>query len=699
MSTKKDITDDTRSQYFENLYRWFSRAIRVGVDISRSNWGEGNISVEQLLWSARPHLQEIFNFSSSAFFSISDQDNSFTMLSCDPEDGRAEIQSEVDCLIDQGMFAWALNQSRAFVTPARGSVRTLILHPVATRSRIRGMFVGIIENDSIDLNEGSLSLLSMIMLNLSAMLESAETYEYVRMQNDNLEKIVAQRTGQLVEARLEAEHASRAKSQFLANMSHEIRTPLTAVIGFAELLRDNHSLDEQQRRQAIDTIVRTGRHLLTVINEILDLSKIESDRMTVEMIPFDPFQTVRDVESLVSVQVCDKGLDFAVDYRFPLPLRINSDPTRLKQILLNLCGNALKFTERGGIRVMVSFDVAQQLLQFAITDTGIGIAADKLPKLFDSFTQADNSITRQYGGTGLGLHICRHLSELLGGSVEACSTPGQGSTFTVMIATGAVADTDLAFSLAEAENRRAGVGQDDAVPDHVLSGKVLLAEDNEDIRNLVRYYLNDPALILDWVGNGEQAVEQALSGHYDVVLMDMQMPVMGGVEATAWLRRAGYAGPVVAMTANATADDRKQFVAAGCDGFLSKPIDRRTLRRVLVGYLAQTRNGRDDKVHGYLEEFAEIRQAFIDGLSERIRNIQIAQSERRWDDLCSMAHQLKGSAGGFGFDVLGKIAAQIEHKVRRLEFDGLDVLAQALAAAARDGGAAQAGMSTGGVGG
>ncbi len=397
----------------------------------------------------------------------------------------------------------------------------------------------------------------------------------------------------LIEARRLAEEASRSKSEFLANMSHEIRTPMTAILGFSETLLDP-DLSEAERIDAIRTIRRNGEHLLQIINDILDLSKIEAGKLDVERIPCSPVQIAREVIELMRVRAEGKGIDLDLVFEGPLPERVQSDPTRLRQILVNLLGNAIKFTERGGVRLVVRLageDPRRPMLRFDVIDTGIGMNDDQMARLFRPFTQADTSTTRRFGGTGLGLTISKRLAKMLGGDITISSRLGQGSTFTLTIATGPldgvkfVQQPDATDS--EEAREQASDGARPAVAEAKLDCRILLAEDGRDNQRLISYFLRRAGARVEVVENGRLAVEAALRAEqagepFDVILMDMQMPELDGYGATAELRSRGYTRPIIALTANAMEGDREKCLQAGCDDFATKPVDRRKLLAAIV---------------------------------------------------------------------------------------------------------------------
>ena len=383
--------------------------------------------------------------------------------------------------------------------------------------------------------------------------------------------------------------ATQAKTDFLANMSHEIRTPLTAIIGFAESIRDD-DITQESHDSFIATIIRSGQHLLHVINEILDLSKIEANKLDVESIPVDLFSLVYEVQSLFEMKARSKGLAFFIHYEFPLPRTFTSDTTRLKQVLLNLCSNALKFTDAGAINIEVACHKDQQNISFCVVDSGIGMTQEQQTKVFSAFTQADSSTTRTHGGTGLGLSIAKKLAKLMGGDITLESEDGIGSRFTVNVSTGSLDDArwvtnDTDARLTQEEN----IG-DTIIP--VLEGHILYAEDNEDNQRLIGMLARQTGADITIVENGADALSTALKDEFDLVLMDIQMPVMNGATATRLLRENGFKKPIVAITANLMDHEIKSYIEAGCNDYLSKPVQRHRFYDVLKQYLSVISEGK-----------------------------------------------------------------------------------------------------------
>jgi PAS domain S-box-containing protein len=398
----------------------------------------------------------------------------------------------------------------------------------------------------------------------------------------------------LEQAKAAAEAASRSKSRFLANMSHEIRTPMTPLLGFVELLR-NEDLTPEERRSYIDIIHRNGKHLLTIINGILDLSKIESGQIEIERVPCSPLQIVGDLYQSLKERAEDERLAFDVRYVGPIPTQIESDPTRIREILWNLLTNAIKFTETGGVSVVVKLEgeveAREARLQFEIADTGPGLAASVQQSIFEPFVQLAASSKRKLSGSGLGLSISRTLAELLGGSLRLRSQLGRGSTFTLTIPTGPLKGVEMAKDYGRAVPDGDKLDGSDRTQPGRFSGHVLLAEDVPDTRHLMRKILHVAGLDVEEAENGRIAVEKAKRAGdegdpFDVILMDMWMPEMDGYAATSRRRAQGCEQPIIAVTAHAMTEERDRCLASGCDHVLTKPVSEQALFELLGAYLS-----------------------------------------------------------------------------------------------------------------
>lgn len=378
--------------------------------------------------------------------------------------------------------------------------------------------------------------------------------------------------------------ADVAKGQFLANMSHEIRTPMNAIIGFSDILSEEDLTQEQKKHVGI--IRDSGKTLLQVINDILDFSKIEAGKMDIEHIECSLKKLLTNVELMMSPAANKKKLDFKVNYGPNLPGVIRTDPVRVQQCLINLCNNAIKFTDKGHVHINVSLTEVEEkrMLRFDVEDTGIGIPFEKQKEVFDAFSQADGTHSRKYGGTGLGLSIAKKMIELLGGKISVKSQPSFGSTFSLLLPPGV--DINKQPSLEQQTEQRQNGTENEVNEEEQFSGKVLVAEDTATNQLLIKLMLEKFGLEVTIAENGRQAVELASQNIFDMIFMDMQMPQMSGYEATEFLRKNGLLTPIIALTASAMKGDENKCIGSGCNAYLCKPVERKvlieTIRRFLV---------------------------------------------------------------------------------------------------------------------
>lgn len=491
----------------------------------------------------------------------------------------------------------------------------------------------------------------------------------------------------LKEVQEAAEAANHAKTQFLANMSHEFRTPVAAVVGYAEMLMDSR-LPNDQRLQVVQSIIRNGRHLLALISDVLDLTKIEAGKLEMERIPCSVWRVVTEALSVAGVVAHEKNLQIEAVPLGRIPRVITADPTRFRQILDNLLTNAVKFTPQGKrveMRVQLSGidkDNRRNLI-IEVEDQGIGMSPEVVAKLFQPFTQADASTTRRYGGTGLGLSICKKLAESMGGGVSVRSKPGVGSCFILSMP---VDPADLR-DLVDKDDLSKGskvIQRGQSTVRNKLFGRVLLADDNPDNRNIVRFFLERVGLTVDTAENGLVAVEKATSKEYDMVLMDMQMPELDGYSATRTLRQKGYQRAIVALTAHAMAGDEEKCLQAGCNAYLTKPVNADMLIEI-VGKELQTRKWdpqladlsrrsyvdhpvestpappKEEPKEPTLDELiAEYRAALPGKVQEMEKALQAFDRVK----LTSLAHKLRGAAGMYGFGTVSQLAGDIEDSCR-----------------------------------
>jgi signal transduction histidine kinase len=483
-----------------------------------------------------------------------------------------------------GSFQWLvgrpLRRIEAYFHKAAEQENDFSFEPLETRSR-----------DEIGRLSDSFNRLGEKLYLLYQTLESKVRTRTFQLQqaNTRLRHKVRQCQQAEEQARVlahEATSANRAKSEFLANMSHEIRTPMNAIIGFGDLLSEE-TLNEEQVSY-VQMIRNSGRNLLSLINDILDYSKLEAGKMIITSGECRIGDLVGEVESMLRPQAIEKNIAFDVLECDFLPEVVYLDPVRVRQCLINLINNAIKFTHKGHVFVSVSLqDVeGQPFVRFDVEDTGIGIPKEKQSLIFESFTQADGATTRKYGGTGLGLTITKKLAELMGGHIEVVSEEDKGSVFTLMIPAGvAWPDVDTAiwnkYKLIDELNEMSNTEKGNCM----FNGKILVAEDNPSNQKLITILLQKMGVEVTIAEDGHKAVEKCSNETYDLILMDMQMPNMNGYDATRELRKKGIKSPIIAVTANAMMGDEQKCLEAGCDGYISKPIDRAKLNEVVGQYL------------------------------------------------------------------------------------------------------------------
>ncbi len=606
---------------------------------------------------------------------------------------------------DTGLWGEAIRQRKPVITNDYAAPNPLKKGTPAGHVRITrhmnipvfdgGKIVAVagIGNKAEDYQNDDVRQLTLFMDGMWRILCRKRAEEALKQSKQQLEAAIEQ-ANRLAE---QADCANRAKSQFLANMSHEIRTPMTAILGYVDLLMDD-AINAADRKTFLTTVRRNADNLLQLINDILDLSKIEAGKMVMEVRPCHLPSTVADVASMMRPRAEQREDTLEVCYTGPLPETIHTDGTKLRQVIVNLVGNAVKFTEKGSIRIGVSFlsrwRSDQSAVSVEVTDTGIGIRQEALARLFEPFTQAESSTTRKHGGTGLGLAISRRIVTALGGELKVESTPGEGSTFTVTVPTGDISGVNLLESPGEVICED-GAGTRWTPGAGALQGvRILLAEDSIDNQELLRTVLGNVGAEVEVVENGRLAVERAETNTFDVVLMDMNMPEMDGCEATRRLRDRGYSRPILALTANTMSGDSEHCLAAGCNAHLAKPIDRKQLIETLAEYTMSKATQTDaptaspsqvvppSQSGGISSQFADDSQlasilpGFVGRLPSQLDALCEALAEERLEDAERLAHRIKGAGGSYGYPTLSEVARSLE-----------------LAAKARDAGGAAAALA------
>jgi signal transduction histidine kinase/CheY-like chemotaxis protein len=551
-------------------------------------------------------------------------------------------------------------------------------------------------------------------INCSPVLGSSGKYAGVLVSFDDVTQLEKKEI-ELLHSKKEAETANQAKSAFLANMSHEIRTPMTAILGFTEILKRGYGRNPKDSLRYLDTIHSSGKNMLELINDILDLSKVESGRLEMEAAWAEPHRIIHEVLNVLGIKAHEKGIALRFEAQSALPQQIKTDPARFRQIIVNLVGNAIKFTEQGHVTVSCRFKKfpSEPLMVIDVVDTGIGISQDKIDAIFDPFTQADSAVTRRFGGTGLGLSISRKFAQALGGDITAESRPGEGSTFRVTVTTGDLEGVPF-LRPEEVATVAQEYGEREQERWQFPGARVLIVDDGAENRELLRLLLQEAGLMVDEAENGLVGVQKAVAGHYDVILMDVNMPVMDGFTATQKLRQQGLKTSIIALTANAMKGFEQECLDAGYSGYCPKPIDIDRFMAQMADLLggrkvindtgdapAPAAGGPTDShakefqsatgppiystMPGSEGKLRHLVVRFVDYVKDQLQAAEQAREQGKLEELAVFAHKLKGSGGSFGFNEFTAPAARLEKlaKAGGSEVDLRQIMAELRGLAAR----------------